>query len=39
LLQAQFSASEAETASVLLKCYLAWLGEQFHAPPAPGARC
>jgi hypothetical protein len=21
------------------KCYLPWLGEQFDAPPAPGARC
>ncbi len=32
LLQAQFSASEAEIADVRTKGYLPWLGEQFDAP-------
>ena len=34
LLQAQFSASEAEIAAVRGKGYLPWLGEQFDAAPA-----
>jgi uncharacterized protein (DUF1800 family) len=33
LLQAQFSASEAEIADVRAKGYLPWLGEQFDAAP------
>ena len=33
LLQAQFSASEADIASVTAKGYLPWLGEQFDAAP------
>ena len=34
LLQAQFSASEAEIAAVRSKGYLPWLGEQFDAAPS-----
>lgn len=37
LLQAQFSASEAEIAAVVATGYAAWLNQQFHAPRATSA--